>query len=97
MLIRSQDMNRFININNVEKINMFQYRITEEKCSWNIECPRENDVIGRYSSRKKALEVLTLIGIAYEEYENCKYHGTARDWIKAVFKMPKDEDVVINK
>ena len=100
MLVRSQDRCSFVNINTIKKVDVFQYLITEDKSDWRIDCPSVgvgSNVIGRYSTKEKAIKVLDMICDAYDRYSRAciNYSKTGWDLYQTVFEMPKDEDVVI--
>lgn len=62
MLIRSQDKNRLINLDNTRELRFWEcaqgFEITD------CVCP-----IGRYSTKEKAMKVLDMIQEAYAEYK----------------------------
>lgn len=54
-----------------------------------------HSIVGRYSTRQKAIKVLDMICDAYEgdKYEET-YHEGAYDYVP-VFQMPEDDEVTI--
>jgi len=101
MLVRSQDRESFVNINSVKKMDIFQKATpTGVDEVWNIDCPSVgigSNVIGRYSTKEKAIKVLDMICNAYDRYaRKCiDFRLTEGNMYQTVFDMPKDEDVVI--
>lgn len=102
MLVRSQDRESFVNINSVKKMDIFQKATpTGADEVWNIDCPSVgigSNVIGRYSTKEKAIKVLDMICNAYDRYaRKCiDFRLTEGNVYQTIFEMPKDEDVVIN-
>jgi hypothetical protein len=101
MLVRSQDRESFVNINSIKKMDIFQKATpTGFDEVWNIDCPSVgigSNVIGRYSTKEKAIKVIDMICSAYDAYSRAciNYSKTGWDLYQTVFDMPKDEDVVI--
>jgi len=95
MLIRSQNKLSFVNIDNIEKMNIFEYMVTDKKCVWNIECPTgsEDNLIGKYSTKEKALKVLDMICDNYKTLKTFSNNVHLGD--PYVFEMPNDEDIII--
>lgn len=66
MLIRSQDKETLINFNNSIVINIMDIeRVVKIICSYSC----EDYIIGRYSTKEKAMKVLDMIQEAYVEYK----------------------------
>ena len=84
MLIRSQDKTKLVDIAgktiSIDRANTI-----------GIMCANSNVLLGKYTSKEKAIIVLDLIGRAYNNFET----GFRCD----VFQMPKDEEIneVYNK
>lgn len=98
MLVRSQDRCSFVNINTIKKMGVFQYLITEDKSDWRIECPSAgigSNVIGKYSTREKAIAVLDMICDAYDRYSRkyIDFKAMEDKACETTFVMPKDKDV----
>lgn len=97
MLIRSQNKLSFVNIDNIEKMNIFEYMVTDKKCVWNIEYSTgsKDNLIGRYSTKEKALKVLDMICDNYSENVVKAEKFPELYSINPVFEMPKEEDVIV--
>lgn len=84
MLIRSQDKTKLVDIAGktiaIDRANTI-----------GITYANSNVLLGKYTSKEKALKVLDLIGQAYNNFET--------GFICIVFQMPEDEEVdeVYNK
>ena len=95
MLIRTQDRNGLINVDNmIFKVSESKYEY--EIICYNTACIADDgyEVIGHYSEKEKALKVLDMIQNAYEEYE---YEKAFRNGLRLLetFQMPKDEEVEV--
>lgn len=86
MLIRSQDKTKLVDI--AGKTLAISEATTHDI---RIMYANSNVLLGKYTSKEKALKVLDLIGQAYNNFET--------GFICIVFQMPKDEEVneVYNK
>lgn len=89
MLIRSQDKETLINFNNSIVINIMDIEgVVKIVCSYSC----EDYIIGRYSSKAKAMKVLDTIQEAYYKFMSVK-NDDAWNGKESVFQMPADEDV----
>ena len=84
MLIRSQDKTKLVDIAG-------KTIIIDRANAIGITYANSNVLLGKYTSKEKALKVLDLMGQAYNNFE--------ADFRYNVFQMPKDEEVneVYNK
>ena len=91
MLIRSQDKRMIVNFDNICTISAFP-----EKDSENIyvEDGAGSLIVGRYSTKSKAMKVLDMIQEAY-----CKFMSVKNDdaWSgkESVFYIPEDSEVKV--
>lgn len=73
MLIRSQDKETLINFNNSIVIDiMLIENVAKIVCSYSY----SDYIIGRYSSKEKAMKVLDMIQEAYADFESSKITST---------------------
>ena len=89
MLIRSQDKRMIVNFNNICTVSAFPEKDSEDIY---VEDGTGSLMVGRYSTKAKAMKVLNMIQKRYEEYE------TERIYKEGVFKigtfqMPEDSEV----
>lgn len=81
MIIRSQDNKKLFNLEKIRKID----------CETNSVMADDTSVMGKYSTEEKAIKVLDMIQIAYEEANSvCNMSGFVAN---TVFQMPQDEEV----
>lgn len=85
MLIRSQDKLELIELNNVRiKINKYMTYGENSHSYCNVEC--NLGVLGKYSTKEKAIKVLDMIEEAYLDANDDYVHNI-------VFHMPEDSEV----
>lgn len=94
MIIRSQDEKNIVNLDNVYAI----YRVVKsngkikENYETDIRCSnglKETEgILGTYSAEEKAIKVLDMIQVAYEETSSLSGFGA-----NTVFQMPQDSEV----
>lgn len=94
MLIRSQEEKSFVNMDNIFSVNIYEL-------DGNFIIDATNNIgtetLGLYSSEAKANKVIGCICSAYDNCVNDTAKAMRGDWIRTVYDMPKDEDVVISK
>lgn len=91
MLIRSQDKETLVNFNNSIVINAMDIEgIFKIVCSYSC----DDYIIGRYSSKAKAMKVLDMLQECYEEYEIERIYRSAIFNIDT-FQMPDDSEVEV--
>lgn len=107
MLIKTQDRNGLIDINNIA------FKVTEAKYGYEIICyntvciaDEGYEVLGHYSIKEKAMKVLDMIEEKYTKYStiNAVFWSVCNDERKYlikklkddfVFQMPEDEEVEV--
>lgn len=91
MLIRSQNKDFLINLN-----NSFVIEVVGIEEDFKIVCSDQcNDYsVGCYSTKEKALKVLDMIREAYCNFMSVK-NDDSWNGKEAVFRMPADEDVKV--
>lgn len=94
MLIRSQDKMALIPIDKIKIDN--EKSFSNEKMEYSTIWCGEDDVIGEYSTKEKALKVLDMIQEKYIEHINVS-SDVANLFAfvpPKVFKMPQDSEVI---
>lgn len=89
MLIRSQDKRMIVNFDNICTVSAFPEKDSEDIY---VEDGTGSLMIGRYSTKAKAMKVLDMIQEAYERYEYEKAFKTGLTLFEA-FQMPEDGSV----
>lgn len=91
MLIRSQDKRMIVNFDNICTVSAFPEKDSEDIY---VEDGTGSLMVGRYSTKAKAMKVLDMIQEAY-----CKFMSVKNDdaWSgkESVFYMPEDSEVEI--
>lgn len=91
MLIRSQDKRMIVNFDNICTVSAFSKKDSEDIY---VEDGTGSLMVGRYSTKAKAMKVLDMIQEAY-----CKFMSVKNDdaWSgkESVFYMPEDSEVEI--
>lgn len=91
MLIRSQDKRMIVNFDNICTVSAFPEKDSEDIY---VEDGTGSLMVGRYSTKEKAMKVLDMIQDAY-----CKFMSVKNDdaWggKESVFYMPEDSEVEI--
>lgn len=91
MLIRSQDKRMIVNFDNICTVSAFPEKDSEDIY---VEDGTGSLMVGRYSTKAKAMKVLDMIQKAY-----CKFMSVKNDdaWSgkESVFYMPEDSEVEI--
>lgn len=91
MLIRSQDKRMIVNFDNICTVSAFPEKDSEDIY---VEDGTGSLMVGRYSTKEKAMKVLDMIQEAY-----CKFMSVKNDdaWSgkESVFYMPEDSEVEI--
>lgn len=91
MLIRSQDKRMIVNFENICTISVFPEKDSEDIY---VEDGTGSLMVGRYSTKEKAMKVLDMIQEAY-----CKFMSVKNDdaWggKESVFYMPEDSEVEV--
>ena len=91
MLIRSQDKRMIANFDNICTVSAFPEKDSEDIY---VEDGTGSLMVGRYSTKAKAMKVLDMIQEAY-----CKFMSVKNDdaWSgkESVFYMPEDSEVEI--
>lgn len=89
MLIRSQDKRMIVNFDNICTVSAFPEKDSEDIY---VEDGTGSLMVGRYSTKEKAMKVLDMIQDAY-----CKFMSVKNDdaWggKESVFYMPEDSEV----
>lgn len=96
MLIRSQDRDVLTNLFQITDIAI---RLDDNHVSYCIEAYYPHTIqydcakmaLGRYSNKKKALEVLQEIQNQYQYLMECKYIGIGSLQPEFVYQMPKED------
>lgn len=91
MLIRSQDKRMIVNFDNICTVSAFPEKDSEDIY---VEDGTGSLMVGKYSTKAKAIKVLDMIQEAY-----CKFMSVKNDdaWSgkESVFYMPEDSEVEI--
>lgn len=91
MLIRSQDKRMIVNFDNICTVSAFPEKDSEDIY---VEDGTGSLMVGRYSTKEKAMKVLDMIQDAY-----CKFMSVKNDdaWggKESVFYMPEDSEVEV--
>lgn len=91
MLIRSRDKRMIVNFDNICTVSAFPEKDSEDIY---VEDGTGSLMVGRYSTKAKAMKVLDMIQEAY-----CKFMSVKNDdaWSgkESVFYMPEDSEVEI--
>lgn len=97
MLIRSQDKRMIVNFDNICTISSFPEKDSEDIY---VEDGAGSLVVGRYSTKAKAMKVLDMIQEAYSEYQimlnfSVSYLHEFKEKTDgfAIFQMPEDSEV----
>lgn len=86
MLIRSQDKEKIVNLDNVEVLYIDQLR---DGGNFKIfTCC----LLGEYKSKEKCIAVLDEIQNAHQYIEECKYTGIGASQPEFVFCMPEEKE-----
>ena len=91
MLIRSQDKRMIVNFDNICTVSAFPEKNSEDIY---VEDGTGSLMIGRYSTKAKAIKVLDMIQEAYERYEYEKAFKTGLTLFET-FQMPEDSEVEV--
>ena len=91
MLIRSQDKRMIVNFDNICTVSAFPEKDSEDIY---VEDGTGSLMVGRYSTKAKAMKVLDMIQEAYERYEYEKAFKTGMALFET-FQMPEDSEVVV--
>lgn len=92
MLIRSQDKKSLVNTDRIFSINFFELNgnfIIDATDSIGTE------ILATYSTEKKANDIVDRICSAYDDCLNGIAKADQKVWIRSIFDMPKDEDVIV--
>lgn len=89
MLIRSQDKRMIVNFDNICTVSAFPEKDSEDIY---VEDGTGSLMVGRYSTKSKAMKVLDMIQDAYERYEYEKAFKTGLTLFET-FQMPEDSEV----
>lgn len=91
MLIRSQDKRMIVNFDNICTVSAFPEKDSEDVY---VEDGTGSLMVGRYSTKEKAMKVLDMIQKRYEEYETEKIY---KDGVFKIgtFQMPEDGSVEV--
>ena len=91
MLIRSQDKRMIVNFDNICTVSAFPEKDSEDIY---VEDGTGSLMVGRYSTKAKAMKVLDMIQEAYERYEYEKAFKTGLTLFET-FQMPEDSEVEV--
>lgn len=91
MLIRSQDKRMIVNFDNICTISSFPEKDSEDIY---VEDGTGSLMVGRYSTKAKAMKVLDMIQEAYVEYEAERIYKEGIFEI-GTFRMPADSEVEV--
>lgn len=91
MLIRSQDKRMIVNFDNICTVSAFPEKHSEDIY---VEDGTGSLMVGRYSTKAKAMKVLDMIQEAYERYEYEKAFKTGLTLFET-FQMPEDSEVEV--
>ena len=89
MLIRSQDKRMIVNFDNICTVSAFPEKDSEDVY---VEDGTGSLMVGRYSTKEKAIKVLDMIQEAYCKFMSVK-NDDAWDGKESVFYMPEDSEV----
>lgn len=99
MLIRSQNKRMIANFNNICTVSAFSEKDSEDIY---VEDGTGSLMIGRYSTKAKAMKVLDMIQEAYSEYQimlnfSVSYLHEFKEKTDgfAIFQMPEDSEVEV--
>lgn len=89
MLIRSQDKRMIVNFDNICTVSAFPEKDSEDVY---VEDGTGSLMVGRYSTKEKAMKVLDMIQKRYKEYETEKIY---KDGVFKIgtFQMPEEGSV----
>lgn len=97
MLIRSQDKRMIVNFENICTASAFPKKDSEDIY---VEDGTDSLMVGRYSTKAKAMKVLDMIQEAYSEYQimlnfSVSYLHEFKEKTDgfAIFQMPEDSEV----
>lgn len=90
MLIRSQDKRMIVNFDNICTVSAFPEKDSEDIY---VEDGTGSLMVGRYSTKEKAMKVLDMIQEAYCKFMSVK-NDDAWNGKESVFYMPEDSEVV---
>lgn len=91
MLIRSQDKRMIVNFDNICTVSAFPEKDSEDIY---VEDGTGSLMIGRYSTKAKAMKVLDMIQEAYCKFMSVK-NDDAWDGKESVFYIPADSEVEV--
>ena len=91
MLIRSQNKSMIVNFDSICTVSVFSEKDREDIY---VEDGTGSLMVGKYSTKAKALKVLDMIQEAYETYEYEKAFKTGLTLFEA-FQMPEDSEVEV--
>lgn len=91
MLIRSQDKRMIVNFDNICTVSAFSEKDSEDIY---VEDGTGSLMVGRYSTKAKAMKVLDMIQEAYCKFMSVK-NDDAWDGKESVFYIPADSEVEI--
>lgn len=91
MLIRSQDKRMIVNFDNICTVSAFPERDSEDIY---VEDGTDSLMVGRYSTKEKAMKVLDMIQEAYCKFMSVK-NDDAWDGKESVFYIPVDSEVEV--
>lgn len=91
MLIRSQDKRMIVNFDNICTVSAFPEKDSEDIY---VEDGTGSLIVGRYSTKAKAMKVLDMIQEAYCKFMSVK-NDDAWDGKESVFYIPADSEVEI--
>ena len=91
MLIRSQDKRMIVNFDNICTISAFPEKDSEDIY---VEDGTGSLMVGRYSTKTKAMKVLDMIQEAYCKFMSVK-NDDAWNGKESVFYMPEDSEVEV--
>lgn len=88
MLIRSQDKRMIVNFDNICTVSAFPEKDSEDIY---VEDGTGSLMVGKYSTKAKAMKVLDMIQEAYCKFMSVK-NDDAWDGKESVFYMPEDSE-----
>lgn len=91
MLIRSQDKRMIVNFDNICTVSASPEKHSEDIY---VEDGTGSLMVGRYSTKAKAMKVLDMVQDAYERYEYEKVFKTGLTLFET-FQMPEDGSVEV--
>lgn len=91
MLIRSQDKRMIVNFDNICTVSAFPEKDSEDIY---VEDGTGSLMVGKYSTKAKAIKVLDMIQETYERYEYEKAFKTGLTLFET-FQMPDDSEVEV--